>query len=302
MAEESQELSQLLRHQKIKLGKRPREEADIDESEEDSPRKQTKGAPESPPLESQKCKKWFIWTTELNKKFAFAVDQMGFENATPSKILDIMGVSELARKQIGSRLQKHRIFRRKYDAESRERKGLSVSGGLGSPTTMGLANQISEPLPPTAVVEAQCGSLGVFTNMPSYYSSYRADDREVLGTYGLMNSTYPTSSIGRIPYFMQEQRNMGDKSIFQNTSISSFMQEQRNQGDESIFQNPFMAHVKQGFDPISTMWHSSSYLKPGDHEFLQLQAYAFAQQAENDGSASTPDFGTTLGSDVELIL
>ncbi|CAN6477186.1 unnamed protein product [Victoria cruziana] len=135
MAEESQELSQLLRHQKIKLGKRPREEADIDESEEDSPRKQTKGAPESPPLESQKCKKRFIWTTELKKKFAFAVDQLGFENATPSKILDIMGVSELTRKQIGSRFQKHRIFRRKFDAESRERKDLSVSGGLGCNTT-----------------------------------------------------------------------------------------------------------------------------------------------------------------------
>ncbi|XP_031505795.1 two-component response regulator ORR23-like [Nymphaea colorata] len=293
----------VLRHRKFKLRKRdPHGKAAVTEAEAGTASKQTAPAPESPPP-SQKWKKRFIWTTDLKKKFAFAVDQLGFENATPSKILDIMGVTELTRKQIGSRLQKHRIYRRKREAEGKEHKDRPVSGGLGSSTGPRLANQATQPLPPTAVAEPQSGSLGPFTNMPSYYSSFRADDRRGLGTYGLMKSTDPASVIGRAPSFMQEQRHQGNESVLQNPPMPSFMQEQRNQGDESIFQNPYIA--QSGYDPTSTMWSSSSNLNHGDHELLPFHGYAFGQQAANNDQlnlASTSHFGVAPGSNTGLMV
>ncbi|KAF3788372.1 Two-component response regulator [Nymphaea thermarum] len=293
----------VLRHRKFKLRKRdPHGKAAVTEAEAGTDSNLTAPAPESPPP-SQKWKKRFIWTTDLKKKFAFAVDQLGFENATPSKILDIMGVTELTRKQIGSRLQKHRIYRRKREAEGREHKDRPVSGSLGSSTGPRLANQPTQPLPPTAVVEPQSGSLGPFTNMPSYYSSFRADDRRGLGTYGLMKSTDPASVIGRAPSFMQEQRNQGNENVLQNPPMPSFMQEQRNQGDESIFQNPYVA--QSGYDPTSTMWSSSSNLNHGDQEHLPLHGYAFGQQAANNDQlnlASTSHFGVAPGSNTGLMV
>ncbi|XWS62095.1 hypothetical protein CRYUN_Cryun07bG0181800 [Craigia yunnanensis] len=52
------------------------------------------------------------WTPELHKKFVRAVDQLGIDQAIPSRILELMKVEGLTRHNVASHLQKYRIHRR----------------------------------------------------------------------------------------------------------------------------------------------------------------------------------------------
>ncbi|CAA2963096.1 two-component response regulator-like APRR2 [Olea europaea subsp. europaea] len=52
------------------------------------------------------------WTPELHKKFVQAVEQLGVDQAIPSRILEIMKVEGLTRHNIASHLQKYRMHRR----------------------------------------------------------------------------------------------------------------------------------------------------------------------------------------------
>ncbi|XP_010559285.1 PREDICTED: two-component response regulator-like APRR2 [Tarenaya hassleriana] len=52
------------------------------------------------------------WTPELHKKFVKAVEQLGVEQAIPSRILDLMKVEGLTRHNVASHLQKFRMHRR----------------------------------------------------------------------------------------------------------------------------------------------------------------------------------------------
>ncbi|KAJ8568326.1 hypothetical protein K7X08_027859 [Anisodus acutangulus] len=52
------------------------------------------------------------WTPELHKKFVQAVEQLGIDQAIPSRILDLMKVEGLTRHNIASHLQKYRMNRR----------------------------------------------------------------------------------------------------------------------------------------------------------------------------------------------
>ncbi|XP_022732092.1 two-component response regulator-like APRR2 [Durio zibethinus] len=52
------------------------------------------------------------WTPELHKKFVQAVDQLGVDQAIPSRILELMKVEGLTRHNVASHLQKYRMHRR----------------------------------------------------------------------------------------------------------------------------------------------------------------------------------------------
>ncbi|KAL4385244.1 hypothetical protein GQ457_15G008640 [Hibiscus cannabinus] len=52
------------------------------------------------------------WTPELHKKFVEAVDQLGIDQAIPSRILELMKVEGLTRHNVASHLQKYRMHRR----------------------------------------------------------------------------------------------------------------------------------------------------------------------------------------------
>ncbi|GMJ00269.1 PSEUDO-RESPONSE REGULATOR 2 [Hibiscus trionum] len=52
------------------------------------------------------------WTSELHKKFVEAVDQLGIDQAIPSRILELMKVEGLTRHNVASHLQKYRMHRR----------------------------------------------------------------------------------------------------------------------------------------------------------------------------------------------
>ncbi|XVF51911.1 hypothetical protein PTKIN_Ptkin04bG0222700 [Pterospermum kingtungense] len=52
------------------------------------------------------------WTPELHKKFVRAVDQLGIDQAIPSRILELMKVEGLTRHNVASHLQKYRMHRR----------------------------------------------------------------------------------------------------------------------------------------------------------------------------------------------
>ncbi|CAF2069508.1 unnamed protein product [Brassica napus] len=57
-------------------------------------------------------KKVVDWTQELHKKFVQAVDQLGVDQAIPSRILELMKVDGLTRHNVASHLQKFRMHRR----------------------------------------------------------------------------------------------------------------------------------------------------------------------------------------------
>ncbi|KAA8522094.1 hypothetical protein F0562_012592 [Nyssa sinensis] len=52
------------------------------------------------------------WTHELHKKFVQAVEQLGVDQAIPSRILELMKVEGLTRHNVASHLQKYRMHRR----------------------------------------------------------------------------------------------------------------------------------------------------------------------------------------------
>lgn len=52
------------------------------------------------------------WTPELHKKFVQAVEQLGVDQAIPSRILELMKVDGLTRHNVASHLQKYRMQRR----------------------------------------------------------------------------------------------------------------------------------------------------------------------------------------------
>lgn len=52
------------------------------------------------------------WSSELHKKFVQAVEQLGLDQAIPSRILELMNVEGLTRHNVASHLQKYRLQRR----------------------------------------------------------------------------------------------------------------------------------------------------------------------------------------------
>lgn len=60
------------------------------------------------------------WTPELHRRFVKAVEQLGIDNAIPSRILELMGVDLLTRHHIASHLQKYRKHRRNLVSRGQE--------------------------------------------------------------------------------------------------------------------------------------------------------------------------------------
>ncbi|CAI5473760.1 unnamed protein product [Closterium sp. Yama58-4] len=69
---------------------------------------------------AQKKKPKVDWTPELHRRFVQAVEQLGVDNAIPSRILELMGVKSLTRHNIASHLQKYRSHRRHLAARDAE--------------------------------------------------------------------------------------------------------------------------------------------------------------------------------------
>ncbi|KAG2243306.1 hypothetical protein Bca52824_094847 [Brassica carinata] len=61
---------------------------------------------------SKAIRKKVDWTQELHKKFVQAVEQLGVDQAIPSRILELMKVDGLTRHNVASHLQKFRMHRR----------------------------------------------------------------------------------------------------------------------------------------------------------------------------------------------
>ncbi|KAE8677417.1 tobamovirus multiplication protein 2A-like isoform X1 [Hibiscus syriacus] len=70
------------------------------------------GLHSSCPNKANKKKLKVDWTTELHKKFVQAVDQLGIDQAIPSRILELMKVEGLTRHNVASHLQKYRMHKR----------------------------------------------------------------------------------------------------------------------------------------------------------------------------------------------
>ncbi|XBI04183.1 hypothetical protein VPH35_132517 [Triticum aestivum] len=56
------------------------------------------------------------WTIELHTKFMEAINQIGLYRATPKKILELMNVDYLTRKNVSSHLQKYKLYLKKVNS------------------------------------------------------------------------------------------------------------------------------------------------------------------------------------------
>uniref|UniRef100_A0A7N0VI28 Two-component response regulator-like APRR2 n=1 Tax=Kalanchoe fedtschenkoi TaxID=63787 RepID=A0A7N0VI28_KALFE len=65
------------------------------------------------------------WTSDLHKKFVQAVEQLGVDQAIPSRILELMKVEGLTRHNVASHLQKYRMHRR-HALPNREERRISA--------------------------------------------------------------------------------------------------------------------------------------------------------------------------------
>ncbi|PIA32630.1 hypothetical protein AQUCO_04400072v1 [Aquilegia coerulea] len=62
------------------------------------------------------------WTPDLHKRFVQAVEQLGVDQAIPSRILDLMKVEGLTRHNVASHLQKYRMQRRHIAPKDDDRR------------------------------------------------------------------------------------------------------------------------------------------------------------------------------------
>ncbi|KAF6135364.1 hypothetical protein GIB67_027238 [Kingdonia uniflora] len=62
------------------------------------------------------------WTSELHKQFVQAVEQLGVEQAIPSRILELMKVEGLTRHNVASHLQKYRMHRKHIEPKEDDRR------------------------------------------------------------------------------------------------------------------------------------------------------------------------------------
>ncbi|XP_028762623.1 two-component response regulator-like APRR2, partial [Neltuma alba] len=67
---------------------------------------------------------WFQvdWTPELHNKFVHAVEQLGIDQAIPSRILELMKVEGLTRHNVASHLQKYRMHKRHILPKEEDRR------------------------------------------------------------------------------------------------------------------------------------------------------------------------------------
>ncbi|KAE8725646.1 Two-component response regulator-like APRR2 [Hibiscus syriacus] len=70
------------------------------------------GIHSSCPNKANRKKMKVDWSPELHKKFVQAVDQLGIDQAIPSRVLELMKVEGLTRHNVASHLQKYRMNRR----------------------------------------------------------------------------------------------------------------------------------------------------------------------------------------------
>ena len=57
------------------------------------------------------------WTPELHQRFVAAVNELGFDNAVPKKVLQLMNTPHLTREQVASHMQKYRIYLKRLETE-----------------------------------------------------------------------------------------------------------------------------------------------------------------------------------------
>ncbi|OAY34406.1 hypothetical protein MANES_12G017600v8 [Manihot esculenta] len=129
-----------------------------------------------------------VWSVELHQKFIKAVNQIGFHEAGPRKILDLMNVPWLTREKVASHLQKYRLYLSRLD---RVKDLRTCVGGIYYPespaldSTASAETQYSCNMWHKGVSNASCGfsgdSLSLYYLDPrSYGKSYVSDEEETV--------------------------------------------------------------------------------------------------------------------------
>ncbi|PNY13916.1 two-component response regulator APRR2-like protein [Trifolium pratense] len=83
---------------------------------------ETSGPKDSCEIKANRKKMKVDWTPELHKKFVKAVEQLGIDQAIPSRILELMKVEGLTRHNVASHLQKYRMHKRQIMHTDEDKK------------------------------------------------------------------------------------------------------------------------------------------------------------------------------------
>ncbi|KAK8344721.1 hypothetical protein V6Z11_A07G098500 [Gossypium hirsutum] len=78
-----------------------------------------------------------VWSAELHSKFVAAVNQLGMKNATPKKILELMNVQKLTTQNVGSHLQKFRLYLKRISCAANQEVNIAATVRMRSPNGLG---------------------------------------------------------------------------------------------------------------------------------------------------------------------
>ncbi|CAM0943387.1 unnamed protein product [Alopecurus aequalis] len=74
-----------------------------------------------------------VWSVELHLKFVAAVNQLGIDKASPKRILELMNVEKLSRKNVASHLQKYRLYLRRLSVVALQQASVADAFGGRDP-------------------------------------------------------------------------------------------------------------------------------------------------------------------------
>lgn len=118
------------------------------------------------------------WTRELHSKFVAAVNQLGIDNAFPTRILKIMNVENLTKQNVASHLQKYRGYLKRISHEEAQKGSIVIAqnemsgntylqtGHAPLPTFVGYENQSLGSFPPNNLLGGPsiASGRGIFGN------------------------------------------------------------------------------------------------------------------------------------------
>ncbi|KAJ7958528.1 Two-component response regulator [Quillaja saponaria] len=150
-----------------------------------------------------------VWSVELHRKFVAAVNQLGIDKAVPKKILDLMNVEKLTRENVGSHLQKYRLYLNRISGVTDQQANIVASLGSTDPSylRMGSLGGIGHLQPLAGSGQLQ---NTMFRSLPPSGMLGRLNSPAGLGMHGL-----PVSGIVQLDHAQNLSNSMNDQLKFQ---------------------------------------------------------------------------------------
>ncbi|ONK57192.1 uncharacterized protein A4U43_C10F17550 [Asparagus officinalis] len=140
-----------------------------------------------------------VWSVDLHQKFVNAVKEIGFDKVGPKKILDLMNIPGLTRENVGSHLQKYRLYLSRLQKQHEERSSVkniqpdfNPTGPRANFQNSATMNQISASgryVPITQNFQAYNRTPAIFANNVKSTVALRLKDQ--MGTISSVETSTP---------------------------------------------------------------------------------------------------------------